>query len=302
MKVAKKLFAVIVVLAMIAGLSSVAFAAGSYNFDLKAEKDGSDYVKVTLIAKKAEGFKSGSVTLKYDPSVVEYDSTEYGRDALEVNNKVKAEENTFVGQPNGKTEGEVIYGFYFLETLWSAKQFADASKRGVTADVDTDTFEAAVFYFKVIDKEAASATFSITGSGDVAPATVSDTVKLAKAAPVDPDEPTEEDPTEEDTTEEDPTEEDPTEEDPTEEDPTEEKPSKKDDDKDPTKKDGDDKDPTKKDNDNPSKKDDSKDTTKDSGNTSVDVGPNTGDSGALAIAAGVCALAAAAFGATKKRK
>lgn len=290
MKIAKKLFALVVVIAMIAGLSSVAFAAGTYKFDIKAAKDGSDYVKVTLTAKDAVGFKSGSVVLKYDADVLEYDSTEYGKDAAEVNSKVKAEENTFVGQPNGKNAGEVVYGFYFLDTLWSAKDFAAASKRGVTADVNSSSFEAAVFYFKVIDKDATSTKFTLTGTGDVAPTAVTASVKLKKAAPVtDPTEPDDTDPTEEDTTK------------PSKEDPT--KPSKED----PTKPQKDE--PTTAKKPEPTTSGKTEPTTNKNqgngngnGNGNVNVGPNTGDNGALAIAGAVCALAVAAFVVTKKRK
>ena len=282
MKIAKKLFALVVVIAMIAGLSSVAFAAGTYKFDIKAAKDGSDYVKVTLIAKDAVGFKSGSVELKYDADVLEYDSTEYGKDAAEVNSKVKAEENTFVGQPNGKDAGVVVYGFYFLDTLWSTKDFAAASKRGVTADVDSSTFEAAVFYFKIIDKDATSTKFTLTGTGDVAPTAVTASVKLKKAAPADDTTAVEDtDPTEEDTTK--------------TENPT--KPEKDD----PTKPQKDEPTTAKKPETTTSGKTEPV-TNNNQGNGNVNVGPNTGDNGALAVAGAVCALAAAAYIATRKRK
>lgn len=271
MKIAKKLFALVVVIAMIAGLSTVAFAAGTYKFDISAAKDGDDYVKVTLTAKDAIGFKSGTVVLKYDADVLEYDSTEYGKDAAEVNNKVKAEENTFVGQPNGTEAGEVVYGFYFLDTLWSAKDFAAASKRDVTADVNASAFEAAVFYFKVLDKDAVAANFTLTGSGDVAPAAVTASVKLGDGKADETTTAADETTTAADETT-------------TAADETTTAAGET----------------TTKTNNETTTKANTETTTSANGNTNV--GPNTGDTGALAIAGAVCALAAAAFVVSKKRK
>lgn len=179
MKMAKKVFAVVLAVAMIACLTCIAFADPVGSFYLTAQKDGTD-VTVTLYAKDAIGFKAGSALITYDPAVLEYSYAEVGADAAEVNTNCIASKNGYTGLDNGEEAGLIDYGFYFTETLGTIEQFqSQAKKSSYVWQLDPNNFACAEFYFTIKDETAPKAVITLNGTGDCVAENVTAEVVIA---------------------------------------------------------------------------------------------------------------------------
>lgn len=185
MKIAKKVLAVVMAVAMIAALSAMAFAADSKaTVALTAGEPEDGVVSVTVSLKDAEGFKSGDATLTFDPTVLEFVPASKKSDATpckEFTALGSAGNNSMV-QPNSKeaANGKLILG------ILVADQLSDLADWGVEGDVNN--FGVCVLKFKVLkaDVEASIAVEGKMEVGDDANVTFSNTYVIAKAsAPVE---------------------------------------------------------------------------------------------------------------------
>lgn len=134
MKIAKKLLAVVMALAMIAALTAVAFAASVSVSEPAA--DGSVSVKLV----DAVGLKSGKLYFAYDKGKITKITKKNGADVKNIGDVDNAYSNEFNSSVN-----PAEYGFYFKENLWDSATWAAAD--GADAAVNGENFEAAVFTF-----------------------------------------------------------------------------------------------------------------------------------------------------------
>ena len=271
MKIAKKVLALVMAIAVIGCSAAMAFAAPAAPevvLDTTWEIDEYDCITLRVnfknAADDAAGLKAWNLTVTYDDSIFNFDSFVEGADAEQVGN---SKNNSFATEVNGNADGTIVIGGYFKECLWTADKFAGDAKRGATCVVNADDFNAYEIYLIVEDAAALKAGTAIEVKGTF------DTTEVAGKVTNVVDEPTTEPTTAEPTTE--PTTAEPTTE-PTTAEPTTAEPTT---------------------NEAPSTPDEE---TTAKGET--DKGPATGDTGVLAIAAGVVALAGAAFVVSKKRK
>ena len=162
MKIAKKVLAVAMAVAMIACFAAIAFAApadAAYKVSLvDATDDGYDYALVLSI-ENGVSFAAGGVTIKYDPAVLVYaeDNAE-GKDAAAMKKLIKSS-NSFTYEANGDTAGELVAEFYFKENLWSTEKFL-AEKKASSKDADVkainvNAFELINFYFTLAEGKTA---------------------------------------------------------------------------------------------------------------------------------------------------
>lgn len=184
MKIAKKVLAVVMAVAMIAALSAMAFAADGTKVVLKAgeiDKDG--YIPVTVALKDGIGSKAVKITLSYDADVLEYDSdTDEGTDAAALKNTKNNKDN--IGATNGTVAGTIEYGYAFANSLLTSAEFAADAARGKTVDVNSEEFSFTVLYFKVKDTAASSTDIKIVADIDGAAIEGTSTLKL-KDEPVE---------------------------------------------------------------------------------------------------------------------
>ena len=144
MKIAKKVLAVVMALAMVAALSVMAFADGKVYLTDEGVADGT--LTMYLYVDDAEGFQSAGILVKYDPKVLEFNKAKNGVDAK----AASEDDNTYSGLANKTADGEVKYAFNLLESI-------TADNEGVNAK----HFQAAVFTFTVKDANAANTTVAI---------------------------------------------------------------------------------------------------------------------------------------------
>jgi LPXTG-motif cell wall-anchored protein len=137
MKIAKKLLAVVMALAMIAALSAVAFAA-SATFGVTDNGDGTYAVSVKFA--DAVGLKSGKLYFGYENGKVTKIAKKNGADAKNIGDV----DNAFSSEFNS-TINPAEFGFYFKENLWDSATWAAAEN--ADAAVNGENFEAAVFTF-----------------------------------------------------------------------------------------------------------------------------------------------------------
>lgn len=263
MKIAKKVLALVMAIAVIGCSAAMAFAAPE---NAKAALTVGEVVDgkfdVVLSLQNCLDFTAGDLVVGYDVNVLEFVPFKAKPDSMQCETLDDAKAftnagNTFSGMGNAKeVPGEVKFAFNFVESL-------DAE----TWEVDVDMADVKLFKmtFKILDDSKAA---DLTLKGALKFYDGSEVAVDEKFAAVEVEETTE--PTAEPTTEE-PTTAEPTTAEPTTAEPTtEEAPSTPDEE------------------------------TTAKGET--DKGPATGDTGVLAIAAGVVALAGAAFVVSKKRK
>lgn len=198
MKIAKKVLAVVMALAMIAGLSAMAFAANNAQLVLTAsEVDEDGYVTVTAVVKNAVGLKSLGFTVNYDANVLNFKYYEDGADAVKVGDTIS---NSFNSENNANEAGTLKAAFYFKTELTDKATFAADAKKG-TVDINSDAFEALNFVFTVAEGANADSAVTVTldnVSGIDSIGVKGTTVVLAEdKTPVDPTPTT---PAEEDTT------------------------------------------------------------------------------------------------------
>ena len=189
MKIAKKVLAVVMALAMIGALSVMAFADGGQYVLTQGEEDG--YVTVAISLKNGAGATSDKFTVKYDTAVLKIADPENDyMDGKDVEDMGNVNGNQIMGIPNFETEGEVVYGYVFSESLTQDNLKA---KKGKTVSIDPNDFEFLVLYFTVVNDKA-DTTVTVTsdtfGAGSV---TIKGAVEEPKddPTPVDPVKPEE---------------------------------------------------------------------------------------------------------------
>ena len=185
MKIAKKVLALVMALAMIGALTVMAFAQGTYA--ITAEKDG-ETVIARVALKNGAGTLSDSFTVKYDPAVLKIADpdmdVESGKDVVDLKNNVPETVNTLMGAPNigGLSEGtqlplgEILYGYAFSQAL--SPEYIKAA-RGKTTNIDVNDFEFLVIYFTVLNDKVDTTIQVLDANGAVAGTA---TIKGAAAA------------------------------------------------------------------------------------------------------------------------
>ena len=150
MKIAKKVLAVVMALAMIGALSVMALAADGQYVLTKGEEDG--YVTIAISLKNGAGATSDSFTVKYDKTVLKIADPENDYlDGKDVEDMGNVNGNQIMGIPNFENEGEVVYGYVFSEDLTQEHLKA---KKGKTVSIDPNDFEFLVLYFTVVNDKA----------------------------------------------------------------------------------------------------------------------------------------------------
>ena len=142
MKLAKKVFATVMAVAMIFALSAIAFAAAPTVSLVAGEvKDGQ--VKVSVYFDDAIGLKSWDINVKYDAAVLQFKS--------------------ITSENNPGEAGVVKYSGYFKENLWTAEQFAAdaADPDEEPVNINAEHFHAATITFTVIKADAASTDLTV---------------------------------------------------------------------------------------------------------------------------------------------
>lgn len=160
MKIAKKVLAVVMALAMIAGLSAMAFAAEDAQLVLTAsEVDEDGYVTVTAVVKNAIGLQSLGFTVNYDANVLTFEWDEEGADAAQV---ADTKSNSFSYENNSEEAGTLMAAFYFKTSLTDKATFdGDAKKKG-SVDINATAFEAINFVFSVAEGADANTAVTVT--------------------------------------------------------------------------------------------------------------------------------------------
>ena len=166
MKLAKKVLATVMAVAMIFALSALAFAAGTPTAVLEtAVEDGQVYV--TVYFKDAIGLKSWDLDITYDATVLQFSYNDAGKDAAQVG---LTKSNTYTEDLNADTAGLIKWSGYFKTELTDKATFAgDAKKKSDKIDINSDYFEAAIFVFDVINEAATSTAIKaeVTNKGGV---------------------------------------------------------------------------------------------------------------------------------------
>ena len=153
MKLAKKVFATVMAVAMILALSAMAFAAGTPTATLVADPVEDGMIAVHIYFKDAIGLKSVDTQITYDPAVLTYSYNEDGADAAQVG---KTKGNSFTSEIN-PADGSIKWAGYFKTELTDAETFAkDSKKSSDPANVNAENFDAQVLYFEVKDATAPS--------------------------------------------------------------------------------------------------------------------------------------------------
>lgn len=160
MKLAKKVLATVMAVAMIFALSAIAFAATpTISFSAGEVKDGQ--VKVSVFFDDAIGLKSWDFSIAYDATILQFKSISKGADAKQCDNLAN---NSFSSENNAKEAGTVKYSGFFKENLWTAEQFAadasDPDEAPVT--INAEHFHAATITFTVLNATAASTDLKVT--------------------------------------------------------------------------------------------------------------------------------------------
>jgi len=167
MKLAKKVLAAVMAIAMIAGLSAMAFAAApTVSFEFGEVKDGQ--VKMNVYFDNSVGLKSWDIAINYDADVLTFKSMSKGADAKQIENTM---DNSFTDEKNTSEAGKILYSGYFKENLWDSKTFADnaADAEEAPVNVNDTHFHAATVTFIVASTDKASVDVSAqvtTAGGD----------------------------------------------------------------------------------------------------------------------------------------
>ena len=139
MKIAKKVLAVAMAVAMIACFAAMAFAATPTEktaYTIVATESEDYDVSIVLSIENGAGFKSGGVIIKYDPTVLEYQEFLPGADVDKMDSFSKG--NSFTPDANGDEIGVIDSEFYFKENLWTAAEFlANKKPKATQEDIDS---------------------------------------------------------------------------------------------------------------------------------------------------------------------
>ncbi len=117
------------------------------------------YVYVSVYLQNCVGIDAGAFIVQYDPAVLAYASSAFGKDAQQVNDTFS---NSYTADTNTNEPGKIEYSFYFKEALWDAKTFAADAPDDTEIDIDSVNFEAARFRFRITDDTADLTPVSLT--------------------------------------------------------------------------------------------------------------------------------------------
>lgn len=156
MKIAKRVLAVAMAVAMIACFAAVAFAAiapATAQFELVLDTTGKKPAAM-LYAKDCTGLSSADLKLAFDPAVVKSVRALNGADAklVTADNFMS---NTFSAEGNYENVAEAQYAFYFKEYLWNAEKFADPDENVGEVEVNATNFHVAKFEITLQDGKTA---------------------------------------------------------------------------------------------------------------------------------------------------
>ena len=188
MKIAKKVLAAVMALALIAGLSAMAFAAEPQLALVPGEvEDGA--IAVAVVFKGSVGLKSWDAKITYDKDVLEYDYADDGSDGAQI---ADTKSNSFTYEVNPEEDGLINCSGYFKTELTSAADAAADAKKGKTVAINDAAFEAVILYFSVKNADATSTELKVevTSNSGVNQAGGTFTAKLKdEATPVTPEKP-----------------------------------------------------------------------------------------------------------------
>ena len=197
MKIAKKVLALVMAVAMIASLSAMVFAADGTTLKLVAEKTAKGYT-VTLVAENAEGLKTVDGTLTYDATVLQAPKKVSDGAFIDAYKEIG---ESCSSQYNLNTAGEVIIGIAIANEIYSDAKYADMVEEFEVEDaasITTDSLELCSLKFTVLDADAKDVkiTYTDKNTGAVASVVLNETVvepetTTAPVAPTDPNAPTE---------------------------------------------------------------------------------------------------------------
>lgn len=188
MKIAKKVLAVVMAVAMIAALSAMAFAATpGISAELGTSKKGDAIVTADVLVKDAEGLKTFDGVLVYDPNVLAIKGNiKQGAIFGAYPEVFGATDGANTPVIDGKKEaGKVVFGIMFAQQIFSNAEYnkaiEDNELEGMPA-IDTASVVMGTVTFEIKDASAASTVLKFTTlDGEVLAET---TVKL-KDEPVE---------------------------------------------------------------------------------------------------------------------
>ncbi len=161
MKIAKKVLALVMALAMVAGFACVSFAAQNPTIVATAAEED-NMIKVVITAKDAVGMASFDVVLEYDAAVLTYSFADNGADSVQMNNTKKNSFTYEIGDTENAS-GKLNVGGYFKTNLKTAAEAAADAKPGKDVAIDDKTFDLVVVYFELVDAEAYKAEVKVSG-------------------------------------------------------------------------------------------------------------------------------------------
>ncbi len=183
MKIAKKVLAAAMVLAMIAALSVMAFAAGTPTITVGDAKVDGDKLTVNVYINDAVGLQSFGTTIAYDTAVLEFSKCKPGADA----STTVATGNAFSSE-NNDLGGSIEYAGYFKENLYDAATWTEEEE----VTVNATHFHAATLTFKIKDADALNTKLTVAiknSKGLDGVQGAEETIKLKDGADVTPVEP-----------------------------------------------------------------------------------------------------------------
>jgi LPXTG-motif cell wall-anchored protein len=189
MKLAKKVLAVLVAVMMLAGLTAMAFADQAKKTTAEETVSGTT-VTVKLYFEDCVGMKSFKYEVTYDADVLEYVKVVNGADKKTSTDC--GDTYACAGSEGAKEPGKVLYGGYFGTQLFSSEDWKDKGEDGEVS-INGEKFHVATFTFNVKEEKATEINFKVTADDGFG---LSDAkVTLFAAAPTEPTEPSESEPT-----------------------------------------------------------------------------------------------------------
>lgn len=173
MKLAKKMLASVLALAMVAALALTAFAAAPEITMNSASVTVGDTVTVTVAGKDIAGLKSADLLFNYDAEVLEFVSVKKAYDDFDI---------ATGGQPEGTTE--VRFSFAYMEAAEADNAFCTITFKALkagTAEVTVST----VSWDGIDAPKTAPATIVVSEPTTPAPATTTEAPVATTAAPTE---------------------------------------------------------------------------------------------------------------------
>ena len=164
MKIAKSVLAVVMVLAMIAGLSAMAFAAGT-TFEVVAGEVKDNVVTVDIYAINAVGLASGDLVVKYDPAVLKVKGAVTKGDVFGYYGALD-EEAMFAANTKNAEEG-ILIGFGFTGILDTKADFATKAEEYELTGATYDPAKVLLCSIKFTVADGATGTTDVVLSGSV---------------------------------------------------------------------------------------------------------------------------------------